>query len=448
MLERTITGELIKWKVSASRKPLILRGARQVGKSTIVDELGKTYKNYIKLNLERKEHARIFEEYQNFGSLVNNIFFLNNLEKDFENTLLFIDEIQEVPEAINLLRFFFEDIPELHVITAGSLLETILNEKVNIPVGRVQYLVLRPMSFLEFLQAMGEKQGLVQFENTPMEDFAHDKLMSLFKTYMLIGGMPEVIKNYNGKRDLSLLVPLYDSLLSSYLNDVEKYAKNSSMVQVIRHVLKSMAIEAGNRIKFQNFGQSNYRSREVGEAMRTLEKAFLIHLIYPASSVQLPIFPNKKKSPRLQIFDTGLLNHVAGIQKDILLSSSLESTYQGRIVEHIVGQELLASKFNAFSELHFWTRENKDSSSEVDFIYSLDGLIIPIEVKSGPTGRLKSLHLFMEESPHQFAVRLYDGKVTIDRIDLPSGKYYKLLNLPFYLAGRIEAYLKWFMSNP
>jgi uncharacterized protein len=448
MLERTITGELIKWKVSASRKPLILRGARQVGKSTIVDELGKTYKNYIKLNLERKEHARIFEEYQNLGSLVNNIFFLNNLVKDFENTLLFIDEIQEVPEAINLLRFFYEDIPELHVITAGSLLETILNEKVNIPVGRVQYLVLRPMSFLEFLQAMGEKQGLVQFENTPMADFAHDKLMSLFKTYMLIGGMPEVIKNYNGKRDLSLLVPLYDSLLSSYLNDVEKYAKNSSMVQVIRHVLKSMAIEAGNRIKFQNFGQSNYRSREVGEAMRALEKAFLIHLIYPASSVQLPIFPNKKKSPRLQIFDTGLLNHVAGIQKDILLSSSLESTYQGRTVEHIVGQELLASKFNAFSELHFWTRENKDSSSEVDFIYSLDGLIIPIEVKSGPTGRLKSLHLFMEESPHQFAVRLYDGKVTIDRIDLPSGKYYKLLNLPFYLAGRIEAYLKWFMSNP
>jgi uncharacterized protein len=447
MYNRNIFIELQKWKESISRKPLLVRGARQVGKTTIVHEFGKSYQKYIYLNLERKEEARIFENYQTFAELVDTIFFIKNEQKNEEQTLIFIDEIQEVPAAINLLRYFKEDYPDLHVIAAGSLLETILAETQNTPVGRVQYLVLRPVRFSEFLAAITETNALEQYNTVPMESFAHDKLMRLFRTYTLIGGMPEIVQNYVLNKDLSLLHDIYESLIASYLTDVEKYAKNSSMVNVIRHVIKSLAIETGNRIKFERFGHSNYGSREVGEAMRTLEKAFLLHLVYPSFSQALPIFPDKKKSPRLHIVDTGLMNFMAGIQKEILLEIDLEAIYQGKLVEHIVGQEILASKFNVLAELNFWTREKKDATAEIDFIYNFEGKLIPIEVKSGATGKLRSLHLYMETAPHSYAIRLYGDKIKIDTISLPSGKTYQLLNLPFYLAGQLDGYLAWFIHK-
>lgn len=438
MHQRNILLELQKWKQSSNRKPLLLRGARQVGKTTVVNEFAKGFKHYIKLNLERKEEAKVFENFETFSGLVDNLFFLKNINRTETDVLVFIDEIQEVPEAINLLRYFYEDYPELHVIAVGSLLETILSENVTIPVGRLEYRVLRPMSFEEFLMALGEKSAIEQYRQIPIDVFAHAKMMSLFKTYMLIGGMPEIIKNYVENRDLKALNPIYESLIMAYNNDVEKYARNSSMVQVIWHVIESMSSESGTRIKFEKFGKSNYGSREIGEAMRTLEKAFIMHLIYPTVSTQLPILKDRKKSPRLQVLDTGLLNRQAGIQKEILLENDLEAIYQGKIIEHVVGQELLASKFNVLNELLFWTREKKDATAEIDFVYAFDGKLIPIEVKSGSAGRLRSLHYFMEKSTHPYAVRLYGDKLNIDELELPSGKKYHLLNLPYYLTGQIE----------
>ena len=177
MIERSILLNLKKWKESDIRKPLLLRGARQVGKTTVVNSFGKSYKQYIYLNLERKENAGIFRNYSNFDSLVNNIFFVNNKNIQEFNTLIFIDEIQEVPEAINLLRYFYEDFPQFHVIAAGSLLETILNEKVNVPVGRVEYRVMRPVTFVEFLNALDENTALTQYHILPVNDFTHEKLL-------------------------------------------------------------------------------------------------------------------------------------------------------------------------------------------------------------------------------------------------------------------------------
>jgi uncharacterized protein len=446
-INRTILAELIVWKNATNRKPLIIRGARQVGKTTIINEFGKTYNQYIYLNLDKIEDAAIFENYETFSKLVEKIFFIKNKSFSTLNTLLFIDEIQAKPEAINLLRYFFEEFPELNVIAAGSLLETILDEKVNIPVGRVEYKVLRPLNFNEFLDAMDEKSALTQFHKIPMDSYAHSKMMQLFNTYTLIGGMPEIIQHYAINRNLLALTPIYESLIESYMNDVEKYARNSSMVQVIRHVIKSMSSETGSRIKFEKFGQSSYKSKEVGEALRTLEKALILHLIYPNISVTFPIIQDLKKSPRLQILDTGLLNYMAGIQKEILLNQNIESVYQGKVVEHIVGQELLALKFNVLYSLNFWTRENKDSNAEIDFIYGFEGELIPIEIKSGATGRLRSLHLFMEASPNQYAIRLYGGELGIDKLSTPNGKIYFLLNLPYFLVGKIDDYLNWFIQQ-
>lgn len=444
MYHRNILQELQLWRLSKSRKPLLIRGARQVGKTTVVNEFARQYQQYIYLNLERKEDAVVFRNYARFSTLVEAVFFLKDKDIQQTDTLIFIDEIQEVPEAVNLLRYFLEDFPQFHVIAAGSLLEAVLNENITMPVGRVEYKVLRPMAFNEFLEAMGEKSALQQYNTVPIAEFAHEKLLQLFRTYTLIGGMPEVVKHYAENRNLTALLPIYESLLVSYMNDVEKYARNSTMVQVIRHVIKSMSIEAGNRIKFQHFGQSNYGSREVGEAIRTIEKALLLYLVYPCTNTSLPLFPDKKKSPRLQLLDTGLMNHLAGIQKEIIGTPHLDLVYQGKVAEHVVGQELLAAKFNVLNELHFWTREKKEAIAEVDYIYIFDGQLIPIEVKSGATGRLRSLHFFMENSPQQLAVRIYGGKLSIDSLKTPNGKVFHLLNLPYYLTGQIEQYLTWF----
>ena len=439
--------ELVAWKNSENRKPLLLRGARQVGKTTAVNEFAPVYKQYISLNLERKEDAGLFLNYKNFKSLVEGIFFLKDksiLEKD---TLIFIDEIQEIPEVINLLRYFYEDYPHLHVIGAGSLLETILNEQVTVPVGRVEYKVMRPVAFNEFLDALGQQHVLVQLNQLPVNDFAHDKLLELFNTYVLIGGMPEVVNHYAKNHDLTALLPIYNALLESYINDVEKYARNSTMTQVIRHVIKSMSNEAGSRIKFQHFGQSNYRSREVAEALRVLEKAFLLHLVYPTLTTNLPVFSDLKKSPRLQLLDTGILNYAAGIQKELFLSTDLSTVFKGKVIEHIVGQELLATKFSVLTELNFWTRENKDAVAEIDFIRVFDGKIFPIEVKSGATGTLRSLHSFMNACSHHWAIRIYGGRFSVDTINIPNQSPFYLLNLPYYLTGQIDAYLQWFMNQ-
>ena len=414
-----------------------------MGKTTAVNLFAGRYKQYIRLNLERNEDAAVFQNFQRFDTLVESIFFLKNENIAERDTLLFIDEIQEVPEAVNLLRYFYEDYPHLHVIAAGSILETVLREKVSVPVGRIEYRVVRPAAFSEFLDAMGEQAALQQYNTVPLADYAHETLLHLFHKYALIGGMPEVVRHYAENRSLTALLTIYESLIVAYLNDVDKYAKNSAMVQVMRHVISSMWAEAGNRIKFQGFGKSNYGSREAGEALRAIEKAMLLQLVYPCTSAVLPLLPNKKKSPRLHLLDTGLMNHFAGLQKSIVNAGDLTNLYQGKIAEHITGQEMLAAKFNVLNELHFWTREKKDATAEVDFIYPWNGLIIPVEVKSGAGGHLRSLHQFMDAAPHALAIRLYAGKLKKDELKTPSGKRFTLLNLPYFLAGKLEAYLEW-----
>jgi predicted AAA+ superfamily ATPase len=258
--------------------------------------------------------------------------------------------------------------------------------------------------------------------------------------------MPEVVNHYAQQGDLTMLKPIYESLLVSYIDDVEKYARNATLTQVIRHTIKSSFGEAGKRIVFQNFGNSNYGSREEGEALRTLEKAMLLYLVYPTVYPMLPILPDLKKSPRLQVLDTGLMNHFTGIQKDLLSTNDMQEVYQGRMIEHLVGQELLATHFNVLFTLSFWVRQKKDASAEVDYVLDVDGNLVPIEVKSGAIGKLRSLHLYMEAAPHTFAVRLYSGNLKLDNVRTPGGKQFTLLSLPYFLAAQTEQYVRWMIN--
>lgn len=448
MFKRAIIEELEKWAVEPDRKPLVIRGARQVGKTTMINQFAAQFEQYIYLNLELPADQTPFKTFSNIETLIQAVFFIKNKSLALKNkTLLFIDEIQEVPEALNILRYFYELEPGISVIAAGSLLETLFDKNIHFPVGRVEYKVLRPVSFPEFLAAMGETAALQQLQQVPVASFAHNKLLQLFHTYALIGGMPEVVNHYIQHKDLTALSPIYDSLITSYLDDVEKYASNTTQVLHIRHVIRTSFLQAGKRIKFEGFGNSGYRSREMGEALRTLEKALLLQLIYPNTGAELPLMPDVKKSPRLQVLDTGMLNYFVGIQKEILGTEDLNKIYQGTLIEHLAGQEMLGFQHRSLSSLHFWVREKKDSSAEVDYLFVYEGKLIPVEVKSGTAGKLKSLHLFMDMAPHIMAVRFYAGEMNITEAISAAGKKYQLLNLPYYLVSQIEHYLAWFQKQ-
>lgn len=448
MFKRQLLLELEKWRQNMPRKPLVIRGARQVGKTTLVNQIAAQYEQYIYLNLELSEDKEPFENFTSIENLINTVFFLKNKTLAKKNTtLLFIDEIQEVPKALNILRYFYELAPEISVIAAGSMLETLFDKNLSFPIGRVEYKVIRPVSFPEFLSAIGENAALEQLTQVPVAAFAQSKLLSLFHTYALIGGMPEIVQHYATYKDLVALGPIYDSLISGYMDDVEKYAKSNAQILHIRHCIQNSFAQAGKRIKFEGFGNSAYKSREMGESLRTLEKALLMQLVYPCTSASLPMVPDIKKSPRLQILDTGLLNYFVGIQKEIIGTDDLNSIYQGKLIEHLIGQELLAFQYNALSALHFWVREKKESTAEVDYLFQYDGLIIPIEVKSGKEGTLKSLHSFMDIAPHNFAIRFYAGALNITDAITQNGKQYKILNLPYYLGSQIEKYFAWFIQT-
>lgn len=347
-----------------------------------------------------------------------------------------------------MLRYFHEDLPDIHVIAAGSLLEIALTQKqIGMPVGRVQSLFMTPLSFREFLEATGELQALEALSDIPFSSLALPKLLELFHRYTLIGGMPEVLARYADKRDIVALKASYQSLLASFLDDIPKYARNETMKRVIRHCFESAPLEAGERIKFAGFGKSNYRSREAGEALRALEQAMLVHLRYPTTSTEIPLVPDRKKAPKLNLLDIGLVNFSAGLQGHYFEYSDLHSFYRGKIAEMIAAQELIAADAEIWTKPVFWVREKRQAPAEVDFVIQHEKYAIPVEIKAGSTGTLRSLHQFINRCSHPYAVRLYAGPLRIDRLKTQEGTPFLLLNLPYFLAGQLKEYTGWFIAN-
>ncbi|MEM1243740.1 MAG: AAA family ATPase, partial [Pseudomonadota bacterium] len=386
MLNRLIFNALYTWSQSDKRKPLILRGARQVGKTTMVNEFAANYDQFLSLNLEKKADRDLFEQNNSINELIAAIHFHKNRTVNPDGkTLIFIDEIQYCPQAATMLRYFYEERNDIHVIAAGSLLETLINRQISFPVGRVEYQWMYPLSFYEYLMANKQARALEILEEKPCPNFAHTKLLKLFFEYTLVGGMPEAVTAYLPEKDILSVNKVYEAILTAYMDDVEKYAPNRTMVNIIRHAIAYAPLAAGSRIKFVGFGQSNYKSREVGEALRLLEKAMLIQLVYPTVATTPPASGDYKKSPKLQFLDTGMMNFAAGLQQHYFNLEELNTLYKGQVSENIVGQELLANHINFNQKLKFWVREKKQSNAEVDFIVLFDKYLVPIEIKSGKT---------------------------------------------------------------
>lgn len=399
------------------------------------------------MNLEKSKDRKFFEELDDLDDIVESIFLSKGISRKKGEVLLFIDEIQESLKAIQQLRFFYEDYPDIHVIAAGSLLDFAIREVKSFPVGRVEFLYVHPVSFREFLDAIGHDRALEAIDCLPMEGFAEETLMDLFQTYTIIGGMPEVVAEYAKVRSFSELPRIYESIWGTYKEDVQKYGRNESERRIIRHIMETAPAQAEFRIKFQNFGNSNYRSREVGEAMRSLNAAGVIQLIYPTTSLKVPLAADFKKSPRLQFLDTGLLNYALGIQAQMIGFKDLADAHRGTIVQHIAYQELMALGEIRSIKPNFWVREKSQSTSEVDLAIQIGNKIMPVEIKAGPTGRLKSLHQFVNRSEHHYAIRLYGGRFTVDALTTPEGTPYKLMNMPYFLAGKLYEYAVWFLEN-
>jgi predicted AAA+ superfamily ATPase len=437
MFVRSIENELEEWASGAYRKPLVLRGARQVGKTTIVNKFGETFDNYLYVNIEKSNAKELIESTDDVKKLLPILFLYCNKTKKEGRTLLFLDEIQASSHALSLLRYFYEDVPEIYVIAAGSLLETMLNKHISLPVGRVEYLAIHPCSFIEYLTAIGEERFVDLLKTASLPEAFHTEMVQHFNVYALIGGMPEVVARYAANRDIVGLSKVYNQLLNAYKNDVEKYAESNSQANVIRYILEEGWAFSGQTITLGSFAASPYKARETAEAFRTLNKAMLLELVYPTTNVIMPSVSDLKKSPKLFWLDAGLVNYAARIQKEYLLSKDLMGTWRGMASEQIVAQEIKALFSEVGVKRNYWMRNKRGSTAEVDFDYIHDGRIIPIEVKSGHNAHLKSIHQFMNETNHDIAVRIWSGHYSIDKVRTITGKEFRLVNLPFYMISAL-----------
>ena len=436
IIKRSIEAELIRWKDSENRKPLMLRGARQVGKTFIVNRFSRNFEHFIEINLERPRERELFTHFNTGQELFERILLYKGRKVETDQTLLFIDEIQHSSEAIRSLRYLFEDVKELRVIAAGSLLEVFSKrEGFSFPVGRVKNLFLYPVNFLEYLKAKNPPlaENLLNLDLTE-ETTHHDLLLETFNEYAFLGGMPEALALYLETGSYSIIREIYDAIFMGYLEDVEKYS-NIAKAKYLTHAIDRAPLYAGERITYEKFGESSYRSREMKEAFDILERALIVHRARPSTSTQIPIIEKLRKAPKLFFLDVGLTNYRIGFKEFFSSRQSLDNVYQGKISEQVAAQEIISQTYQSPS-LRFWIREK--GSAETDLLYPFKEFVVPIEVKSGKAGKLRSLNLFMEKSDHHYAMRIYAGKSRIDQIQLASGKEFYLYSIPYYLLTRFD----------
>jgi len=412
-MQRAIFQSLIEWKKSTPHKVLLLRGARQVGKTFVARELGKTFTHFVEVNFERDLDTQLFFD-QNFDPerICSNLSAYYGIPIVEKQTLLFFDEIQACPKAIQALRFFYESKPNLHVIAAGSLLEFALADLSSFGVGRIHSLFMYPMSFDEFLYAHNEGQ-LVDLKKqatseNPLNLTFHNKLTEYLKKFLLTGGMPEVVKTYleNSSNPNTVQKVLADIMVSLY-DDFVKYKKRSPVLR-LREVLDSAIQQAGGKYIYAKAGELT-NVAQAKEAIDLLEMAGLIYKIYHTSGQGLPLGAGTNHKIFKALFmDTGLFQHSAGLKlADFLVAQNTEMLNKGRIAEIFAGLEMI--KYEAAGnrpQLYYWHREKRGSNAEVDYLFNDKGMIRPVEIKSGSSGKMQSLYQFLNEKDGTKGIRI------------------------------------------
>lgn len=449
MFKRFIEESLMNWRSSASRRPLVIRGARQTGKTTLIREFGKKFDHYIELNLEKEANQKIFSSVKGIDEVILSIESVVGKKIVPDRTLIFLDEIQNCPTAITMLRYFYEDASDLHVVSAGSLLEVKMKkEGRSFPVGRVEFQYLFPVTFEEFLNALGE-DVLLQFlrgfdlgEKIPVA--VHDKLIGLLADYMTVGGMPQAVNEYLVERSFIPPGNVHEILTASFKDDFVKYSSGAG-IEYLTAVWNCVPFEIGRRIKYSAIGGLRSRSQYVSRAFDILHSAMLVERVFPTTQVKLPIVKKFKAAPKPIFLDIGLCTHSLRLTRDQIKDKLIDPRYTGALCEQFVGQELLALDSHRRGELFFWVRDEKGASAELDYIIQMGGEIFPVEVKSGSQGSLKSLHQFLARSGGKTGIRLFQGPAVRENHDvvLPTGSHlkYRLISLPLYLTFRISSFV-------
>lgn len=400
-MNRFVTRKLLTWKNQERRKPLILRGARQVGKTWSVIDFGRNHfeGTLHVVDLEKRpDWHRLFEGNLVAARVLSELEILLNARISPGRDLLFLDEVQSCPRAIMALRYFYEECPELHVIAAGSLLEFAMRD-ISFPVGRVQFLSMHPMSFAEFLEATGKSMAADVILSSPRKqpDAVHALLLDELRRYLFIGGMPESVLAYAHSGKLRDAFEVQAELVNAYRQDFSKYAPYSDK-RCLNAVLSATARHVGHQIKYAHLAEG-YTNPTIKKGFDLLCLAQVIRKVPAASPAGLPLgaTASERKFKALMV-DIGLMQHLCGMPVDVEYArTDLLAIHQGVMAEQFVGQELVAA---GQDQLYYWAREAKSSSAEVDFLTVIDGKIVPVEIKSGAAGRLRSLHMLLEAYPN------------------------------------------------
>jgi predicted AAA+ superfamily ATPase len=428
---RFATEKLIEWKNSTTRKPLVLKGARQVGKTWLMKEFGsKYYRNFVYCNFdEEKELKSIFENNKNPNRIIELLSMLFNSKIEPQKSLIIFDEIQECPEALNSLKYFNENANDYHLIAAGSLLGTLLSKPKSYPVGKINLLNINPLTFDEFLLATDK--GLYDYyssiqKNQKIEEIFHNKLLEIYHYYLIIGGMPESVSAWITEKDPKKILQIQKELNEIYENDFSKHngkINSGRLLMVFRSIVSQLAKE--NQKFVYGAVREGGRARDFEEAIEWLVSAGMINRVYNISKPEHPIAAFEKLDCfKLYLFDTGLLKYKAGIDNSSIL---LKTDYQfkGALVENFVLQQL-KEKFE-IPPRYYATRYG-----EIDFVIQNGSNIVPIEVKAGSNKSATTFKKYIKENNPDFAIRFSEMNYVTDG---------KITNIPLYLASAIDRFI-------
>jgi predicted AAA+ superfamily ATPase len=426
-MKRLIESKLLEWKNSERRKPLIVRGARQVGKTYTIKAFGRAYfKNYVVIDFERNPGFNvIFEKDLNPSRIISDLEIATGRRIVLQETLVFFDEIQECPEALMALRYFYEEMPGLYLIAAGSLLEFVL-EDISFPVGRIQFADLYPLNFLEFQMALGNEPAVESLSGSPkvLSDSSHQFLLSQLKDYFFVGGMPEAVKVYLESKSINRSIKVQGEICNSLKEDFAKYNPHVDK-QCLTEAFTSLAKNVGKQTKYASLSEG-YSNPTIKKAYHTLIQAKLASKINSVNPRGLPLSIMTSKVFKSVMLDIGIMNYLCGIYKtDEYFNNDLLGIYRGAMAEQFVGQEIAVSQN---SELYYWSRQAKSSTAEVDYVISVKDRIIPVEVKSAKAGKLRSMHQYLKEYPECKAGYIFSANKYSEL------KEQKLIFMPLYFA--------------
>jgi predicted AAA+ superfamily ATPase len=434
-LNRKIDHYLMEWKADTDRKPLLLRGARQVGKTSAVKNLSSNFKYFLSINFdERRDYVKVFETTNGIEDVCEQLSLITGTPIIAGETLVFFDEIQVSVQALQMLRYFYEKMPELHVIAAGSLLEFALEEIPAFGAGRVRSVFMYPFSFEEFLVAIGESALIPKMLQAdyqhPLQIVIHQKLSGLYKKFLLIGGMPEAVRAYVKGDSILNIQRVLNDLIIALEADFAKYKKRFPGGR-LTEVFRAIAYQTGQKFTY-SYDKGSLSNVQIKEAIRLLSMAGIVYPVIHTAANGIPLGAeiNPKKIKYL-LYDTGIFQRLLGLELgDMMIQDDFTAINKGNIVELSVGLELIKNT-DPFepAHLYYWHREAQNSQAEVDYVIQPGNEIYPIEVKSGTKGSMQSMYLFMKEKKIMLGYRLsFENFSSMDSVKI----------MPVYTAGKLS----------